>query len=144
MGRPTKRTKALIETLCEGLRNGRYENDLCKQLDVNVSNLYRWKQADPELRAIVWAARCDGIMSRLEADRSKLQTAEDRNEILRGKELLAHSRWEAEKLLPSFQPVQKSEVEHKGPMVIGWESEEVNPAEVKRSPEVAAERKSLN
>jgi len=32
-----------------------------------------------------------------------------------------HTRWLAEKLLAVFQPIQKSEVEHIGPVVIGWQ-----------------------
>jgi hypothetical protein len=36
---------------------------------------------------------------------------------------LGHARWEAEKLLSLFQPVQKSQVENVGPMIIGWASE---------------------
>ena len=142
MARPTKRSKALIDRLCEGLREGEYEKDMCEELNVDRTNLFRWKQGDKELRDLIWSARCDGIVSRLEKDRTKLETASDRNAILRAKELLAHSRWEAEKLLPKFQPVQKSEIEHKGPMILGWEDDPI--AEVKRSPTAAADRKALN
>ena len=49
-----------------------------------------------------------------------LKEAESRDDILRAKELVRHYEWEAEKLLPLYRSVQKHEVEHTGPMVIGW------------------------
>jgi hypothetical protein len=35
---------------------------------------------------------------------------------------MRHDEWSAEKLLPHYQPKQKGEVEHSGPMVIGWDT----------------------
>ena len=123
MGQPTKRTPQLIEALLIGLEQGEYENALCSQLGVDPSNVRVWKRKDPELRELVNEARRDGILARLEADKLTLEKATSRDDILRAKECLAHSRWEAEKLLKDFQPIQKSEVKHNGPMIIGWESE---------------------
>ena len=123
MGRRTKRTPKLINKLLVGLENGEYENSLCAQLSVHPTNVRIWKRNDPELRGQVNEARRDGILARLEADKLTLEQAESRDDILRAKECLAHSRWEAEKLLKDFQPIQKSEVQHSGPMIIGWENE---------------------
>tara|TARA_R110000823_G_scaffold275194_1_gene394007 strand:+ start:39 stop:569 length:531 start_codon:yes stop_codon:yes gene_type:complete len=123
MGRPTKRNPALIEAILIGLEEGRYENGLCEELGVDPSAVRSWKRGDGELREQVREARCDGILARLELDKLKLETAVGRDEILRAKECLAHSRWEAEKLLKDFQPVQKQEVAHVGPYVIGWDVE---------------------
>ena len=129
MGRPTKRSQKLIDALLLGLEAGRYENELCAELDVHPTNVRIWKRNDPELREIVNEARRDGILARLETDKLTLEQAISRDDILRAKECLAHSRWEAEKLLKDFQPIQKSEVTHSGPMIIGWENETPNAGE---------------
>lgn len=129
MGRPTKRNQKLIDKLLLGLEAGRYENELCAELDVHPTNVRIWKRKDPELREMVNEARRDGILARLEADKLALEAAISRDDILRAKECLAHSRWEAEKLLKDFQPIQKSEVTHSGPMIIGWENETPNAGE---------------
>ena len=123
MTRATKRTVELIEKIVEGLQDGRYENELCDSLGLEARSLRRWKNKDEELRILVHGARLDGIMARLEADKLVLEKAVGRDDILRAKECLAHSRWEAEKLLKDFQPIQKQEVAHVGPMVFGWEGE---------------------
>tara|TARA_R110002012_G_scaffold302195_2_gene502980 strand:- start:1445 stop:1897 length:453 start_codon:yes stop_codon:yes gene_type:complete len=125
MARPSKRNPSLIEALLIGLEEGRYENGLCEELGVDPSAVRAWKRNDSDLREQVREARCDGILARLETDKLRLETAASRDEILRAKECLAHSRWEAEKLLKDFQPVQKQEVAHVGPYVIGWESDVV-------------------
>jgi hypothetical protein len=121
MGRPSKRNPELIEALLIGLEEGRYENGLCGELGVDPSVVRTWKRGDGELREQVREARCDGILARLESDKLRLETAVGRDEILRADKCLVHSRWEAEKLLKDFQPVQKQEVAHIGPYVIGWD-----------------------
>ena len=121
MARPTKRTPELIDAILEGLGEGLYENAICEKLGVDPSNVRIWKRKDAELREKFTAARVDGIFARLEADKKALEEAQTRDEILKADKCLAHSRWEAEKLVKDFQPVQKSEVTHNGPMVIGWE-----------------------
>ena len=132
MGRPTKRTPELIHKLRVGLEAGRYENELCAELDVHPTNVLEWKRKDRDLREMVNEARRDGILARLEADKLALEAAISRDDILRAKECLSHSRWEAEKLLKDFQPIQKSEVKHSGPMIIGWENETPNAGENKK------------
>lgn len=119
----TKRTDKIIDAIVEGLQIGRYENDLCVALGVCSRSLRRWKVADADLRERVNQARLDGILARLEADKLALEQAVGRDDILRAKECLAHSRWEAERLLKDFNPVQKQEVAHVGPMVFGWEKD---------------------
>ena len=121
MGRPSKRNPELIEALLIGLEEGRYENGLCGELGVDPSVVRAWKRGDDELREQVREARCDGILARLESDKLRLETAVGRDEILRADKCLVHSRWEAEKLLKDFQPVQKQEVAYTGPYVIGWD-----------------------
>jgi hypothetical protein len=121
MGRPSKRNPELIEALLIGLEEGRYENGLCGELGVDPSVVRAWKRGDAELKEQVREARCDGILTRLELDKLRLETAVGRDEILRADKCLAHSRWEAEKLLKDFQPVQKQEVAYTGPYVIGWD-----------------------
>jgi hypothetical protein len=127
MGRKTKRTPELIEALLIGMGEGRYENELCVELGVDPSVVRTWKRGDTELREQVREARCDGILARLEADKAMLVAAVSRDEILKADKCLTHSRWEAEKLLKDFQPVQKQEVSHVGPHVIGWADDEPKP-----------------
>ena len=68
MGRPTKRTPELIHKLLLGLEAGRYENELCAELDVHPTNVREWKRKDRDLREMVNEARRDRILARLEAD----------------------------------------------------------------------------
>ena len=123
MAKPTVRTEAMIEAILIGLGNGRYENHLCKELGVNPATVRDWKRKDADLRENVREARCDGILTRLEVDKLALENAVTRDEILKADKCLAHSRWEAEKLLKDFQPIQKQEVSHVGPYVVGWEDD---------------------
>tara|TARA_R110000744_G_scaffold277041_1_gene389508 strand:- start:837 stop:1280 length:444 start_codon:yes stop_codon:yes gene_type:complete len=128
----SKRTPELIEALLIGLEEGKYENGLCKELDIDPSVVRTWKRGDADLREQVREARCDGILARLEIDKALLVAAVTRDEILKADKCLTHSRWEAEKLLKDFQPVQKQEVAHVGPYVIGWEEEQPAITDAKR------------
>ena len=85
-----------------------------------------WRQADVELDDLFFKARLDGAQAKLDVYEDALVEAKDsgdRTQILAADKLLGHARWEAEKLLSLFQPVQKSQVENIGPMVIGWVGE---------------------
>ena len=95
----SKRTPELIEALLIGLEEGKYENGLCKELDIDPSVVRTWKRGDADLREQVREARCDGILARLEIDKALLVAAVTRDEILKADKCLTHSRWEAEKLL---------------------------------------------
>ena len=83
MGRPTKRNQKLIDKLLLGLEAGRYENELCAELDVHPTNVRIWKRQDPELRAMVNEARRDGILARLETDKLALEAAIGAGNLIR-------------------------------------------------------------
>ena len=73
------------------------------------------------------AVALDGAQAKLDVYEDGLNEAKEsgnRNAILAADKLLSHARWEAEKLLALYQPVQKSQVEHSGPMIIGWMGED--------------------
>ena len=53
-----------------------------------------------------------------------MANATSRDDVLKYKELLRHAEWMAEKRLAIFQPTQRAEVTHQGPMVVGWKTVE--------------------
>ena len=118
-----KLTADKCDVIIERLALGDMLKDICKDINVNRSNVYRMTQRDKEFGELYDRAHLTGIEAFLEEARSTLATAANRDEILRAKELLRHAEWRAEKLLTRYQPTQKSEVKHSGPMLIGWESE---------------------
>ena len=118
-----KMTQDKCDAIIERLALGDMLKDICEDIGVNRSNVYRMTQRDKEFGELYDRAHLTGIEAFLEEARSTLATASNRDEILRAKELLRHAEWRAEKLLIRYQPTQKSEVKHSGPMVIGWESE---------------------
>jgi crotonobetainyl-CoA:carnitine CoA-transferase CaiB-like acyl-CoA transferase len=117
--------------IIERLALGDMLKDICDDIGVNRSNVYRMTQRDKEFGELYDRAHLTGIEAFLEEARATLATAANRDEILRAKELLRHAEWRAEKLLIRYQPTQKSEVKHSGPMIIGWESEaKAEPAKI--------------
>ncbi len=118
-----KLTNEKCEVILERIALGDMLKDICDDIGVNRSNVYRLTQRDKDFGNLYDRAHLTGIESFLEEARSTLATSENRDEILRAKELLRHAEWRAEKLLTRYQPTQKSEVKHSGPMIIGWESE---------------------
>ena len=118
-----KLTADKCDVIIERLALGDMLKDICEEIGVNRSNVYRMTQRDKEFGELYDRAHLTGIEAFLEEARSTLATAANRDEILRAKELLRHAEWRAEKLLTRYQPTQKSEVKHSGPMIIGWESE---------------------
>lgn len=118
-----KLTSDKCDVIIERLALGDMLKDICEEIGVNRSNVYRMTQRNKEFSELYDRAHLTGIEAFLEEARSTLATAANRDEILRAKELLRHAEWRAEKLLIRYQPTQKSEVKHSGPMIIGWESE---------------------
>ena len=118
-----KLTSDKCDVIIERLALGDMLKDICKEIGVNRSNVYRMTQRNKEFSELYDRAHLTCIEAFLEEARSTLATAANRDEILRAKELLRHAEWRAEKLLIRYQPTQKSEVKHSGPMIIGWESE---------------------
>lgn len=126
-----KLTADKCDIIVERLALGEMLRDICKDIGINRSNVYRMTKRDKDFGELYDRAHLTGIEAFLEEARSTLATAANRDEILRAKELLRHAEWRAEKLLIRYQPTQKAEVKHSGPMVIGWESEvKAEPAKI--------------
>lgn len=126
-----KLTTEMRGIIVERLALGDMLKDICDDIGVNRSNVYRMTQRNKEFGELYDRAHLTGIEAFLEEARATLATAANRDEILRAKELLRHAEWRAEKLLIRYQPTQKSEVKHSGPMIIGWETEAVTePAKI--------------
>ena len=122
-GAPVKLTGALKKKIVEGMAQGRMLLELCREYNISRSGVWRARQVDKEFDWQFERAACNGILAFLDDARESLSTAENRDEILRYKELLRHAEWMAEKRLEMFQPMQRSKVELDGPMVVGWQIE---------------------
>ncbi len=111
-----KRQK-LLELISEGkgLKGG------CEVLKMDRSAVFQYRRKDDVFDGQYRSAMVAGAEIALEDAEHLLNAAGTRDEILKGKELLRHAQWKAEKLLVMYQPKQKMEVEHSGPMVIGWQ-----------------------
>jgi hypothetical protein len=126
MSAPDPRKPELIDAILVAIREGTTLRTACKDVGVSGRTVRHWRHTDKELGDTFFKARLDGTQAKLDVYEDKLNEAEksgDRNKILGADKLLAHARWEAEKLLALYQPVQKSQVENLGgPMIIGWAS----------------------
>jgi len=123
MSAPNPKKPQLIDQLLTMVREGGTLRHSCKELGVSERTVRGWRHADKELDDIFFKARLDGAQAKLDVYEDGLNEAKEsgnRNAILAADKLLSHARWEAEKLLALYQPVQKSQVEHSGPMIIGW------------------------
>lgn len=122
-GKVQKLTAVNRALIIERLAEGAMLKDICCEIDIGRSSVFTYTLRHPDWNKLYNRAHMDGIESFLEDARKNLADAADRNEILRCKELLRHAEWRAEKLLSRYQPMQKQEVTHKGPMVVGWREE---------------------
>jgi hypothetical protein len=114
----------LVEQLLIAVREGDTLRNACKEAGVPERTVRGWRQSDDELDEQFFRGRLDGTQAKLDMFEDMLKEAQksgDRNRILAADKLLSHARWEAEKLLPLYQPVQKTEIAHSGPYVIGWD-----------------------
>ena len=123
MARPTKVTSSVQEKICYDLADGKLLQDLCKEVGVDRSNVYRATQSNKAFGANYDRARTFAADARLDDAVSMLRHAVTRDDILRAKELVHSAQWYAEKTSRQYQPTAKSEVTHSGPMVIGWQKE---------------------
>tara|TARA_R110000823_G_scaffold243640_5_gene367825 strand:- start:46 stop:528 length:483 start_codon:yes stop_codon:yes gene_type:complete len=121
-GKNRKITAEIKIEIVEGMAAGHTLLDMCEKFKLNRSGVWRARQADAEFDEQFERAACNGISTFLETAKRDLQTASSRDDILKYKELLRHAEWMAEKRLALFQPTQKAEVTHNGPMVIGWQT----------------------
>lgn len=120
--KPIKINSALKSAIVEGMVQGRMLLELCREYNISRSGVWRARQVDKEFDRQFERAACNGILAFLDDARESLSTAENRDEILRYKELLRHAEWMAEKRLEMFQPTQRAEVSVDGPMVLGWQT----------------------
>lgn len=56
-GRPTKRTDAMIDAIVAGLSEGRPLSIVCRENDIDPTQIYRWSESDPELSQRIAHAR---------------------------------------------------------------------------------------
>ncbi len=92
-----------------------------KQVGSDRRMVFKYREEDTVFDEAYREAYIFSVESAIGEAKMALENADSRDQILKFKELLKHAEWEAEKLLKHYQPVQKMEVEHQGPMVIGWE-----------------------
>jgi hypothetical protein len=133
-GKPTENKPEILERIIDGLWEGETLTSLCAAEGISDRALRDWRKADKELNKRVNDGRLEGIVAKVDIAEDALKKAmasDERNEILGADKFAAHTRWQAEKLLPRFQPTSKSQVEHTGPIVVGWDE----------SPKVAEDKK---
>jgi terminase small subunit-like protein len=101
MGRPTKYSEALVDTICEQIAMGRSLVNICAELDLSYSQVMVWLQKYPDFTDKYARAKeaqadwyADEIISVIDGAKS------DRNEIERAKVKIEALKWVASKLKP--------------------------------------------
>ena len=110
------------QTVLDTLANGGTLLQACADIGLNWSAVLRFRQKDEDFDDLYRAAWVMGIEIKMEESEIKLRAATTRDEIMAADKQMRHDEWSAEKLLPHYQPKQKLEVAHSGPMVIGWDT----------------------
>jgi len=110
------------QTILDTLANGGTLLQACADIGLNRSAVLRFRQKDEAFDDLYRAAWVMGIEIKMEESEIKLRAATTRDEIMAADKQMRHDEWSAEKLLPHYQPRQKLEVSHEGPMVIGWDT----------------------
>jgi len=121
-GKNRKITAEIKIEIVEGMAAGHTLLDMCEKHGLERSGVWRARQADNDFNDQFDRAAANGILSYLDVAKRNLASAASRDDVLKYKELLRHAEWMAEKRLALFQPTQKAEVTHNGPMVIGWQT----------------------
>ena len=116
--RDEKVRKKLIALIADGIG----VTYAAKKVGSDRRNVFKYRKEDTEFDEAYREAYIFSVETAIGEAKNALENAESRDQILKFKELLKHAEWEAEKLLKHYQPVQKMEMEHTGPMVIGWEN----------------------
>ena len=121
-GKPRKITQIVKENIVTGMAQGQMLIDLCEQHKISRQGVWEARRADPAFDELFEQAACNGITVSLENARKDLAAATKRDDVLKYKELLRHAEWMAEKRLAIYQPAQRAEITHNGPMVVGWKT----------------------
>lgn len=112
----------IIHLISEGCGVGHAANEL----GVRRRLIYEQRQLNTEFDEAYRSAYIFSVENAISESKVALENAGDRVAVMKYKELLKHAEWEAEKLLKHYQPIQKVEMAHTGPMVIGWENANEN------------------
>ena len=101
LGRPTKYSNALSETICEQIAQGKSLVNICGELDISYTQVMVWLSKYPDFTDKYARAReaqadwyADEIISVIDNAKS------DRNEIERAKIKIEALKWVASKLKP--------------------------------------------
>lgn len=97
------------ERILDGVRSGRKLNDIANDIGCSRQAIYQMRERDAEFTRQYWDARGAQVEARIDEYEEMLVNASDRTEVLKYKELLAHVRWEAEKLIPQLRDTQRRE-----------------------------------
>lgn len=92
------------------------------KVGVDRSGIFRYRMQDDDFDDEYRAAMVMGVEVALEEAEILLDVAESRDQIMKADKALRHAEWKAEKLLIHYQPKQRIEVEHSGPMILGWDT----------------------
>jgi hypothetical protein len=98
------------EMILDGVRSGSRLDDIANQIGCSRQAIYLMRQRDAEFSRQYWDARGAQVEARIDEYQDMLVNATDRTEVMKYKELLAHVRWEAEKLIPQLRDTQRHEV----------------------------------
>lgn len=119
-GKPRKINQEIKRKIVAGMAQGRMLMELCDELKIGRTAVWYARQDDLIFDSDFERAALNGITVNLETATKDLATAQSRDDVLKYKELLRHAEWMAEKRLAIYQPTQRQEVTHQGPMVVGW------------------------
>lgn len=126
-GVPTAKRKEICARVVELISEGVGVTFAANQAGADRKTIWRWRQQDAQFDEEYRKAYLFTVENGISEAKRALEAAQSRDEILKHGKLLNHAEWEAEKLLKHYQPIQKMEVEHSGPMVIGWDDQQVCP-----------------
>tara|TARA_R100001530_G_scaffold96628_6_gene67139 strand:+ start:702 stop:1316 length:615 start_codon:yes stop_codon:yes gene_type:complete len=108
--------------ICDILGNGGTLLEASIKIGLDRSQIFRFRMQDDDFDEAYRAAWIMGIEIQMEESEKRLRAATTRDEIMAADKNIRHDEWKAEKLLPHYQPKQKVEVEHSGPMILGWDT----------------------
>ncbi len=101
LGRPTKYSEALVDTICEQIAMGRSLVKICGELDLSYSQVMVWLQKYTDFAERYARARQDQADWYADEIISVIDNAKsDRNEIERAKIKIEALKWVASKLKP--------------------------------------------
>ena len=98
-----KKSNQLIQTIIEQLQLGNSLTSICRSKEMpNLATIYKWMNADKDLKEKILDARRIGAMTWLDKMQDLLDQDIEPQQVQLLREKLQHARWMASKIIPAF------------------------------------------